>query len=234
MFKKTILIATLIGLSSTVIASEHETKPQASAWTNQTLEAKIKSMPQGDALRGQKVHNQMMCNACHGETGESPSRNYASLNGQTAEYTTKMMLDYQEGRRWEHYKQADIMVKLAQAMNDQQIADVAAFYAEQPATIWGEPKPLEAKIERLVRKGDASRMITPCASCHGAHGEGSGITPALAGQVPEYFIRTMQSYKEQHRFNDVHEGMSQFTHDLSAAEIKALADYYATLGSKGK
>ncbi|MBN2866587.1 MAG: c-type cytochrome [Thiotrichales bacterium] len=232
MFKKTILIATLIGLSSTSLASGHEVKPQTSAWSNQSLEAKIQSMPQGDAVRGQAVHTQMMCNACHGETGVSPSRNYASLNGQTEQYTLKMMLDYQAGRRWEHYKQADIMVKLAQAMNDQQIADVAAFYAEQAPSVWGNVKPLDPKIERLVRKGDVSRMITPCASCHGAHGEGKDITPALAGQVPEYFVRTMQSYKQKHRFNDVHEGMSQFTQDLTDTEIQALADYYATLGAK--
>ncbi|WP_237261177.1 c-type cytochrome [Thiomicrorhabdus immobilis] len=236
MLKQTLLVTALVSatLASSAAFSGHDEKPHASSWSNFALENQIKAMPRGEATNGQKIHEQMMCNACHGEKGESPSRNYASLNGQTAEYTTKMMLDYRDGRRWENYKQANIMVKLAKAMDDQQIADVAAFYASNPATTWDiETKPVAADIDRLVRKGDVSRMIVPCASCHGAHGEGKGITPAIAGQVPEYFVRTMKAYQGKHRHNDVNEGMAQFTHDLTDDEIQALAYYYATLNKQG-
>lgn len=231
MLKHTILLSSLLGLSflSTTTWAGHDEKPHANPWSNFALENKLKAMPKGDVQRGKEVHNQMMCASCHGEFGQSPSMNYASLNGQSEQYTVKMMLDYQDGRRWETYKQSDLMVKLAQAMNDQQIADVAAFYAAQQATVWSEPAAMNMATDKLVRKGDASRMIVPCASCHGAHGEGNGINPALAGQVPQYFIRTLNAYKEQHRTNDVAEGMSQFTHDLTAAEIESLAHYYARL-----
>ena len=232
MLKRTLLVTALLGatLASTAAISGHGEKPHAEPWTNFGLENQLIDMPKGDVTRGQAIHENMMCNACHGEKGESPSRNYASINGQTKEYTMKMMLDYRDGRRWENYKQANIMVKIAQAMDDQQIADVAAFYAANPATAWDiEKQPVDAKIDRLVRKGDVSRMITPCASCHGAHGEGKDITPAIAGQVPEYFVRTMKAYQTSHRNNDVNQGMSQFTHELTDAEIEALANYYATL-----
>lgn len=236
MLKRTLVISALLGatLTSQIALSGHGEKPSADAWSNFALENKLQAMPSGDAIRGQKIHAQMMCNACHGEHGESPSRNYASLNGQPIEYTTKMMLDYQAGRRWEDYKQANIMVKIAQAMDEQQIADVAAFYAKAPNMQWSSQLNIAtANTERLVKKGDVSRMITPCASCHGAKGEGIGITPALAGQVPEYFIRTMKAYQGHHRTNDVNEGMSQFTHDLTDAEIKQLAHYYANLNQQG-
>ncbi|WP_321326768.1 c-type cytochrome [Thiomicrorhabdus sp.] len=233
MLKQTLLAATLVGAtlaSSAALSAGHGEKPHTTPWSNFSLEEKVKTMPQGDATRGQQIHEQMMCNSCHGVKGESPSRNYASLNGQTKEYTMKMMLDYRDGRRWESYKQANIMVKLARAMDDQQIADAAAFYASNPSTVWQiEAQPVSAKIDHLVRKGDVSRMITPCASCHGAHGEGKGITPAIAGQVPEYFIRTMKAYQGKDRHNDVNQGMAQFTHDLTDEEIRELADYYATL-----
>lgn len=232
MLKQTLLFTAFVGvaLTSSAALSEHGEKPHASPWSNFGLETQIKAMPKGDGMRGQKVHKQMMCNACHGEKGESPTRNYASLNGQTPEYTIKMLLDYRDGRRWEEYKQANIMVKLAQAMDDQQIADVATFYANNPSTAWEiDTQPVSAHIDRLVRKGDVSRMIVPCASCHGAHGEGKNITPALAGQVPEYFVRTIKAYQDKHRHNDVNDGMGQFTHDLTDKEIQALADYYATL-----
>lgn len=235
MLKQTLLASVLIssGLFNSAAMAGHGEKPHAHPWSNFALENTLKAMPAGDAIRGKEVHNQMMCSSCHGEHGESPSRNYASLNGQTVAYTTKMMLDYQDGRRWENFGQAEIMVKIAQALTPQQISDVAEFYAANPATVWGDAnakaEPVDMHIDKLVRKGDASRMITPCASCHGAHGEGIGITPAISGQVPEYFVRTMQAYKDQQRHNDVNKGMSQFTHDLTDAEVQALALYYATL-----
>ncbi|MBF6057363.1 MULTISPECIES: c-type cytochrome [Thiomicrorhabdus] len=236
MLKRTLLAAALIGFTGVAIADGHGEKPHANPWSNFSLDNTLQSMPAGDATRGQSLHSQMMCNSCHGENGESPSRNYASINGQPAEYTVKMMLDYRDGRRWEDYKQANIMVKLAQALDDQQIADLAAFYAQGSTQAWGYTKPLDQdmhnKVDHLVRKGDFGRMITPCASCHGAKGEGNEIAPALAGQVPEYFVRTMQAYKDGARHNDVNEGMSQFTHDLTDAEIEALAEYYASLNKQ--
>ncbi len=224
------LLAGLIGLTLAGSAmAGHGEKPHAEHWTNATLTEKLAAMPEGNIANGQALHVQMMCNSCHGEQGESPSRNYASLNGQTKEYTMKMLLDYRDSRRWEDYKQANIMVKLARVMSDQDIADVAAFYAEQDMKAWDVDYTKDARIERLVAKGNANIMLTPCASCHGVHGEGNGITPAIAGQVPEYFVRTMKAYQEGHRNNDVHKGMSQFTHDLSDEDIKALANYYAQL-----
>ena len=214
-------------------AAGHGDKPKAEPWDHQSINQTLNDMPQGDAMRGQDVHNQMMCASCHGETGQSPSRNFSSLNGQTPEYTVKMMLDYRDGRRWENYGQANIMVKIAQAMTDQQIADVAAFYADQALSDWDQAQVLSkdafASADKLVRKGDASRMLVPCSSCHGVNGQGYGITPALAGQVPEYFKRTMQAYKDGERHNDVSQGMSQLAKPLTDAEIEALAHYYANL-----
>lgn len=226
-----ILAASLMGLNSAAYASE-EPKGEADAWTYFTLDNQLKALPKGDPIKGKQTHEMMMCNACHGEKGESPSRNYASINGQPEAYTAKMLIDYRDGRRWENFKQANIMVKLSRALDDQQIADLAAFYA-QNALVVSNPQPNQpADIDKLVRKGDASRMLTPCASCHGVHGEGNGTVPALAGQVPEYFIRTMQAYKDGQRDNDVHKTMSQFTHDLNDEEIRALAHYYATMPIK--
>ena len=233
--KKTSIMLTLSGmvLSGQLLAGGHGDKPKAAPWSHQSLTQTLDTMPQGNAMRGQQVHTQMMCASCHGEKGQSPSRNFSSLNGQTPEYTMKVMLDYRDGRRWEDYGQATIMVKIAQAMTDQDIADVAAFYADQSLTDWDQAHTLSkdayAKADKLVRKGDASRLLVPCSSCHGVDGQGNGITPALAGQVPEYFKRTMHAYKNGERHNDVSQGMSQLAKPLTDAEIEALAHYYANL-----
>ncbi|MDR9499469.1 MAG: c-type cytochrome [Hydrogenovibrio sp.] len=226
-------ISACVLVPALALAGGHGEKPDAAPWTHQSLNQTLNDMPQGNVERGQTVHTQMMCASCHGENGQSPSRNFSSLNGQTPEYTMKMMLDYRDARRWEDYGQANIMVKLAQAMSDQEIADVAAFYADQSLSDWEIQQNLSDErfkmADRLVRKGDASRLLVPCSSCHGVNGQGNGITPALAGQVPEYFQRTMQAYKDGERHNDVSQGMSQLAKPLTDAEIEALAQYYANL-----
>jgi len=233
MFKQAILVTTLVGitLSSTAMASS-EKKPQTDPWNGLSLEQKISTMPKGDVMRGQKVHDMMMCNTCHGPSGESPSRNYPTLSGQSEKYIMKMMLDYQSGRRWEDHKQAEIMVNLSQTMDDQKIADIAAFYASQPRRAWGIAKAVDKNTAKLISLGDDSRMIIACANCHGANGEGNGIIPALAGQVPEYFKRATKAFRSESRLNDVNELMRQIADKLTDEEISALADLYAAMGEK--
>ena len=221
--------------SVSVMANEHgHSESSAAAWTLSQWDQTQRAMPAGNAMNGETLHRNAMCMTCHGAQGIAPSRNTPSLAGNTPEYTFKMLLDYQSGLRNEGDGKSAVMQAAAYSLTQQDMADLAAYYASQSIPKSNAMAAVDPKIDRLVRKGDASRMITPCASCHGAHGEGKDITPALAGQTPHYFIRTMQAYKAGHRNNDINEGMSQFTHDLTDAEIEALAHYYATLQSKGK
>lgn len=241
MLKQTFLVTTLLSvalMTTPAISGSHEKTVESNPWDGLNLEQKISSMPKGDAIRGKAVHEQMMCNTCHGPAGESPSRNYPTLSGQSAKYIMKMMLDYQVGRRWEDHKQSEIMVKLANTMDDQKIADIAEFYAGQPRNAWGFAQPVQQgaakSIAQLVMLGDDSRMIIGCATCHGAAGEGSGIIPALAGQVPEYFKRATKAFRSDNRLNDVNELMRQIADRLTDEEIDAMADYYASLGTAPK
>jgi len=120
-------------------------------------------------------------------------------------------------------------------MTAQQIADVSAFYAMQPAPRDdGTPRPVgQGKgltAEQLVRKGDPFRLLTPCASCHGVKGQGGKLeASALAGQNPLYFTRTLLHYQSGARANDAAKGMSAFAKKLTRSEIDALATYYADL-----
>lgn len=120
-------------------------------------------------------------------------------------------------------------------MTPQQIADVSAFYASQPAPVDdGTPRPAGSEgglsASQLVRKGDPSRLLTPCASCHGVKGQGGKLeASALAGQNPLYFTRTLLDYQSGVRANDTVKGMSAFAKKLTRGEIEALATYYADL-----
>ncbi|NPA72410.1 MAG: c-type cytochrome [Gammaproteobacteria bacterium] len=209
----------------------HDIKP-ASPWTSSSWSKTLADMPKGDSLKGEKLHRYGLCITCHGAKGIAPSRNAPSLAGNTVIYTYKTLMDYQQGRRAEGSGKSEVMRAATQPMSKQDMADLAAYYAQQTLPEKQLTTNIPQKIDRLVRKGDSSRLLVPCASCHGAHGEGNGITPALAGQTPDYFIRTMYAYKQGLRTNDVNEGMSQFAHELTDAEIQALADYYATLSAQ--
>lgn len=228
----------LIGLSAgKALASDHATAPAAKTWTPATLRAALDALPAGDAERGRVVNRQMFCASCHGENGVAPTQNWPHLAGQKAAYTAKMMLDYQSGLR-RGSKGAELMRDVAVMLTPQQIADVSAFYAAQPAPRNdGTPRPAGGgqglSAEQLVKKGDPSRLLTPCASCHGTQGQGGKLeASALAGQNPLYFVRTLLDYQSGERANDAAKGMSAFAKKLTRGEIDALAAYYADLPPK--
>ncbi|MFC7411248.1 c-type cytochrome [Hydrogenophaga atypica] len=217
-------------------AAAHAPTAAPAAWTPAALRNALNTLPAGNAERGRVVHQQLFCASCHGDNGQAPTQNWPHLAGQKAAYTAKMLLDYQSRLRLEGQR-AELMHDIAVMMTPQQISDVSAFYAAQPAPRDdGTPRPTSAAdAERLVRKGDPARLITPCASCHGVAGQGGKLeAAALAGQNPLYFTRTLLDYQSGQRANDAAKGMSAFAKRLTRDEIEALARYYADLPSGKK
>jgi cytochrome c553 len=72
--------------------------------------------------------------------------------------------------------------------------------------------------------------IAPCASCHGAAGEGQAAAgfPRLAGQPAPYLQRQLQAYAEGFRTNPVMQPIAQA---MTPAQRSAAAAHYASLGS---
>ncbi|MDZ7596049.1 MAG: c-type cytochrome [Thiobacillus sp.] len=201
--------------------------PARPAFTPAELRATLAAMPKGDSARGKQISQLRMCASCHGETGTAPTRNWAGLAQQTPAYTYKSLLDYQRGGRNENPR-ARLMHVAVDGMSMQEMADVAAFYASQPLAQSATARSPHA--EQLARHGDRKRLLTACASCHGASGQGGrNATPALAGQNPAAFTRTLLDYRDGHRATDAHQGMRQFARRLTLQEINELAAYYAAL-----
>lgn len=222
---KKITLALLLGIGSIGLASAAEHDSHAVVqWTPSTWDEARLNMPHGNAAAGEKLHTSMFCASCHGAKGEAVTDNWPSLVGQRTEYTYKQLLDYKSGLRDEDHR-SNIMVVVSQLLDNQQMADLAAFYAAQPLPCpQGLPKPAPA----LVTVGDPKRLITPCAACHGANGQGGvNETTALRGMPRDYFIRSMEMFRDGLRHNDTFKGMSQFAKPLTDQEISMLADYYA-------
>lgn len=202
------------------------------AWTAEQL----RFVAKGDANRGGQLNRQLFCASCHGDTGIAQSGNWPSIAGQRAEYTFKMLKDYKDGKR--HGSQAaEIMVRVAQLMSDQDMADIAQFYAsfEPPKLPTGVTfdAALAEQAKPLVVRGDGKRLLAPCQACHGPNGEGAVTdTPALAGQTPDYFIKTMREYKSGARSSDVYSRMRLIAQSLTDEEIVQMAHYYAGMTAK--
>jgi cytochrome c553 len=71
-----------------------------------------------------------VCQACHGLDGNSQSPDYPKLGGQYPDYLAKALRDYKSGAR-----KNPIMAGFAGTLSAQDIENVAAYYASQPAVL---------------------------------------------------------------------------------------------------
>lgn len=78
----------------------------------------------GNAAEG-KTKSQT-CQACHGADGNSPVAMYPRLAGQYETYLLRALQEYKGGGR-----KNPIMAGMVAALSEQDMADLAAFYASQ-------------------------------------------------------------------------------------------------------
>ena len=188
----------------------------------------------GDATRGEKISTQ--CVACHGAQGHSMVPSFPKLAGQGEKYLAKQLKDIKSGAR-----EVPEMAAISPTLSEQDMLDLAAYYAKQPA---GAPEQAPAELvavgRTLFHAGDAEHHIPACAACHGAAGEGmpAGGFPSLAGQHAAYIATQLQNYRAagrgdeagKKRQNDGDAMMMRTTAaKLSDAQIKAVAAYVSGL-----
>ena len=71
-----------------------------------------------------------VCESCHGAAGNSTSQDFPKLGGQYRDYLEKALRDYKSGDR----KNA-IMAGFAKPLSKEEIDNLAAYYAAQPAVV---------------------------------------------------------------------------------------------------
>jgi cytochrome c553 len=87
-----------------------------------------------DLAAGEQKAKQI-CAACHGMNGNSQIADYPKLGGQYPDYLAKTLRDYKAGVR-----KNPIMAGMAAPLTPQDIENVAAYYASQPAAVFGTRK----------------------------------------------------------------------------------------------
>lgn len=179
-----------------------------------------------DAERGATLAAEV-CAACHGEAGVAPDANFPNLVRQSPGALFKQLHDYKTGHR--RGGQAEVMLPVVEPLTEQQLADLAAFYALRPAPARAvAASAVMLPIERLARRGDPTRGLASCDSCHGASGAPDG-TPALLGQSVPYLEQQLQLFASGERANDLYGRMRTFASQLTPEEMSGLALYYGGL-----
>ncbi len=164
---------------------------------------------QGDAKHGKAIS--YTCLGCHGIEGYKnayPMYSVPKLEGQHPEYLIAALQEYRSGDR-AHLT----MHSQASTLSDQDIADIAAYFAGKPLVSEGKPA------------GTPPQAATLCVSCHGQ--DGVAIAPAypsLAGQHQDYLERAIDEYRKGGRKNPIMKG---FAATLKDEDIQVIAQYFS-------
>jgi cytochrome c553 len=165
---------------------------------------------QGDPKHGKAIS--YTCLGCHGIEGYKnayPMYSVPKLEGQHPEYLTAALEEYRSGDR-AHLT----MHSQASTLSDQDIADIAAYFAGKPLVSQGKPSDTPPPAS-----------ATLCVSCHGQDGVAIAPTyPSLAGQHEDYIARALEEYRKGGRKNPIMKG---FAATLKDEDVQAIAQFFA-------
>ncbi|MES1195519.1 MAG: cytochrome c4 [Steroidobacter sp.] len=176
----------------------------------------------GDAKAGQT--KAATCAACHGMDGNSNGPEWPNLAGQHESYIVKQLKAFKSGQRTNA-----LMAPQAQILSDQDMEDVAAYFAAQKVKGSEADASKVAQGQQIYQGGIASTKVTACLACHGPDGRGNSAAgyPSIHGQRSAYTVLQLQNYKNGSRATDKAQGnmMQIQAGKMTDDQIKAVAAY---------
>jgi cytochrome c553 len=187
----------------------------------------------GDAEAGKQKSEP--CVACHGVGGVSANPAWPKLAGQGEKYLVDQLQLFKEKVRVN-----TLMNPQAENLSEQDIEDLAAYYASQAISVDSadpdkefQGEKLHLIGERIYRGGNTETGVPACMSCHAPDGVGNGPAkfPQLAGQHAVYTAAQLRAYRSGARYqpDDNLNMMKDIATYLSDTEIDAVAEYIAGL-----
>lgn len=163
------------------------------------------------------------CAGCHGADGNSMAPTFPKLAGLGERYIVKQLKDFKSGAR-----NNPIMLGMVAGLNEEQMADLGAYYSAQKASNGAVAKDKVELGERIFKAGNAATGVPACLACHGPAGAGVAAAgfPRLAGQHADYIKAQLNAFQDDVRTND---GDSKMMRDIagrmSKKEIEAVSAY---------
>ena len=171
---------------------------------------------EGDVARGAVLA--LTCAGCHGvpeSHNAYPSYHVPKLGGQNADYVEIALQGYRRGTRSHPTMQAQ-----ASSLTDQDIADVAAYFAAREGA--DEAGRSSASAHQI---DEGRRRAVACVPCHGEVGVSSAPQwPNLAGQHESYLLQALQQYQLGQRYDLL---MAPTIAGLDATAVGELAAYFS-------
>ncbi|MBV8502027.1 MAG: cytochrome c4 [Paucibacter sp.] len=189
-----------------------------------TMAAEAPAAAKPDLTKGAALSSQT-CGACHTADGSRGAAANPILQGQHAEYLEKQLKDFKEGKR-----KSPVMQGMAAPLSDEDVRNVAAFYASKaPAKPgFGKNKELATLGEKIYRGGIADRSIAACAGCHSPTGAGMPAQyPRIGSQQADYIVAQLNAFRSGARGNNA--VMTAVAAKMNDKEIAAVSDYIAGL-----
>lgn len=167
---------------------------------------------------------QTVCAACHGLDGNKTRDNQTpKLSGQNVKYFIQRMRDFRLIKN-------QIMTPIAIALNDQEIFNLAIYYANFPRQV-ESIAPNQVRLGQQIYLGGLLKKGVPaCAACHDPQGFGNPLAgfPRLNGQHADYHRMQLFAFRAKSR-QDRRLIMQTVAAPLSDREIDALAHYLSGL-----
>ncbi|MFA0115502.1 cytochrome c [Vibrio sp. 10N.261.46.E11] len=173
------------------------------------------------------------CVACHGADGNSLITQYPKLAGQHEKYLEKQLkelkLGMTSGGKQGRYE--PVMGAMAMPLSEEDMADLAAYYASLPISSNSTPENVVDEGKVLYTAGNAERGLTACIACHGPRGNGTELSgfPKISGQHADYIKAQLEKFRDGSRNNDMNAMMRDVAKKLTDADIDTLSKYVGGL-----
>jgi len=184
----------------------------------------------GDPAKAQKIVTEV-CAACHGADGNSAIPANPTIAGQHPEYMYKQLVNFKAVGGKPAERGNAVMAGMVAALSDDDMRNVAAYYAAQKSKGNAARDPELARLGQAVfRGGVLSKGVPACAGCHAPNGAGIPAQyPRLAGQHAGYIDTQLKAFRAGERANDPNRMMRGVAAKMSDREIAAVAEYIAGL-----
>ncbi len=211
---------------------------QSKKWRPSALVLAIASLIAGsESNAAQSVSAQALkaktdyCKTCHGVDGQGFRGSYPMprLAGQQPEYLANQLQAFIDRRRTN-----PVMFNVAHVLDPEMVKALADHFRNlDPKPLGGATKSFPPEGKKIYEEGVPGTNVPPCAQCHGAEAKGMDAFPRLAGQLPDYIFRKLTNWdKERGQNKDAPDNsaiMQPIAHDLTEAQIKAVAAYVSQL-----
>jgi len=182
------------------------------------------------AMKGNGLPGNTACAECHRINGGGmPSVGIPRIAGQTATYIYREVRGVQKGTRFSPF-----MDRIVENLSKRDIRAVALYYSTVRTPKLHDPAETDPSLQvlgrRIARRGLWDRNIPACILCHGEDGRGIPPNfPYIAGQSKTYLMQQIISFAVVERKDDPEGLMRGIASKLKNREIKAVAQYFASL-----